>query len=179
MYPAMARAFRSGGAQIACQFQYDPTPLAAYNFGWQTHYLNLVYAPGKTLSFAIAAEVFRRTPRLARFGTYPANTTFGPFRIDFERDLSMLVSDDTFLYANDTDVRPPSPEKLRRIAGCGRSPLVEYRGTGAYFLDRLADGVWRLEVYPDAVWVGDPHAATTLKREVSRLIWTVPCCGLP
>ena len=153
MYPAMARAFRSGGAQIACQFQYDPLPLAAYNYGWQTHYLNLVYAPGKTLSFAIAAEAFRRTPRLARFEAYPANTAFGPFRIDFARDLSMMVSDEAFLYSNDTDERPPAPERLLRIAGCGRSPLVAYDGTGAYFLDRLADGLWRLEVYPDAVWV--------------------------
>ena len=47
MYPAMVRAFRSGGAQIATQFQYDPVPLAAYNYGWQTHYLNLVYAAGQ------------------------------------------------------------------------------------------------------------------------------------
>jgi hypothetical protein len=171
MYPAMARAFRSGGAQIACQFQYDPSPLAAYNYGWQTHYLNLVYAPGKTLSFAIAAEVFRRTPRLARFGAYPANTTFGPFRIDFARDLSIMASDEVFLHANATDMRPPAPEKLQQIAGCGRSPLIDYDGTGAYFLDRMADGLWRLEVYPDAVWVSDPHAATSLKREVSRVIW--------
>lgn len=172
MYPAMARAFRSGGAQIACQFQYDPTPLAAYNYGWQTHYLNLVYAPGKTLSFAIAAEAFRRTPRLARSGTYPENLTFGPFRLDFARDLSVLATDEAFLYANTTDERPPTPDRLQRIAGCGCSPLVEYDGTGAYFLDRLADGLWRLEVYPDAVWVGDPHAATSLQREVSRVIWT-------
>ena len=172
MYPAMARAFRSGGAQIACQFQYDPTPLAAYNYGWQTHYLNLVYAPGKTLSFAIAAEAFRRTPRLARFGAYPDNTTFGPFRLDFARDLSVLATDEAFLNANATDERPPTPERLQRIAGCGRSPLVEYDGTGAYFLDRLADGLWRLEVYPDTVWVGDPHAATSLQREVSRVLWT-------
>ena len=50
----MARAFRSGGAQIATQFQYDPLPLAYCNYGWQTHYLNLVFAPGKTISFAIA-----------------------------------------------------------------------------------------------------------------------------
>ncbi|MCU0874499.1 MAG: cellulase family glycosylhydrolase, partial [Pirellulaceae bacterium] len=171
MYPAMARAFRSGGAQIACQFQYDPLPLAAYNYGWQTHYLNLVYAPGKTLSFAIAAEAFRQTPRLSRFEAYPANTAFGPFRIDFPRDLSMMISDEAFLYSNDTDERPPDAERLLRIAGCGRSPLVAYDGTGAYFLDRLADGLWRLEVYPDAVWVSDPHAATSLQREVSRVIW--------
>jgi hypothetical protein len=172
MYPAMARAFRGGGAQIACQFQYDPLPLAAYNYGWQTHYLNLVHTPGKALSFAIAAEVFRRIPRLSSFGTYPANTTFDVFEVDFERDLSIMMTDDVFLYANDTRAIPPAPDQLRRLAGCGRSPLVDYDGTGAYFLDRLHAGLWRLEVYPDAVWVSDPHAATSLQREVSRLIWT-------
>lgn len=170
MYPAMARAFRSGGAQIATQFQYDPLPLAYCNYGWQTHYLNLVYSPGKALSFAIAAEAFRRTPRLAPFGRYPQNTTFGPFRLSYEQDVSVLASDTAFYYSNDTCVRPPAPGRLTRIMGCGSSPLVQYEGTGAYFLDRIAEGVWRLESYPDAVWIDDPHASTSLHREVSRLI---------
>ncbi len=171
MYPAMARAFRSGGAQIATQFQYDPTPLAAFNYGWCTHYLNLIYAPGKTLSFALAAEAFRRTPRLARFGEYPASAAFGPFTLDFDRDMSVMRTDDAYLYANDTDLPPPHPERLERVFGCGSSPVVRYEGTGAYFLDRLGNGQWRLEVYPDAVWIDDPFAPTSLTREVSRVLW--------
>lgn len=172
MYPAMARAFRSGGAQIACQFQYDPLPLAAFNYGWHTHYLNLVHTPGKAISFAIAAEVFRQVPRHAQFATYPDNTAFASFHVNFERDLSEMVTDKVFLHANHTSRVPPAPEQLQRVAGCGRSPLVQYEGTGAYFLDRLAAGVWRLEVYPDAVTVSEPFAPTSLQREVSRLIWT-------
>ncbi len=171
MYPAMARAFRSGGAQIATQFQYDPMPLAAFNYGWQTHYLNLVYTPAKAISFAIAAEVFRSTPRLQRFPAYPHNTKVGPLRLSYELDLSEMVTERIFLYANNTDTNPPAPEKLERIAGVGSSPVVHYDGTGAYFLDRIADGIWRLELYPDAVWVDDPFAATSLQREVSRVIW--------
>ena len=171
MYPAMARAFRSGGAQIATQFQYDPLPLAPYNYGWQTHYLNLVHAPGKAVSFAIAAEAFRRTPRLARFDPYPENTAFGPFRLSFEDDLSEMVTEEAFLYSNNTRTVPPTSEMLRRVMGCGSSPIVQYGGTGAYFLDRIVDGVWRLETYPDAVWVADPHGKTSLQREVSRLLW--------
>lgn len=171
MYPAMARAFRSGGAQIATQFQYDPTPLAAYNYGWCTHYLNLIYAPGKTLSFAIAAEAFRNTPRLAQFGKYPESATFGPFHIDYERDLSVMRTVTSFLYANNTDLTPPAPERLERVAGCGSSPIVGYEGTGAYFLDKQTGGQWRLKVYPDAVWVDDPFAPTSLDREVSRVLW--------
>ena len=171
MYPAMARAFRGGGAQIATQFQYDPLPLAPFNAGWQTHYLNLVYAPQKTVSFAIAAEAFRRLPRLQDYGRYPDNTRFRPFRVSYEEDLSEMVTEREFLYSNDTLTHPPAPAKLERIVGCGSSPVVSYEGTGAYFLDKITNGVWRLEVYPDAVWVNDPFGKDSLGHEVSRVYW--------
>ena len=75
MYPAMARSFRAGGAQIAAQFQYDPLPLARFNQGWQTHFLNLVCAPQKAVSFVIAGAAFHRLPRLQDYGPYPDELT--------------------------------------------------------------------------------------------------------
>lgn len=178
IYPAMARSFRGGGVQFAAQFQYDPLPLAPCNAGWQTHYLNLVYAPGKALSFMIAGEAFRALPRLGSWDHYPDNNAFGPkvggrpsFRVSFDDDLSEAVTETIFLYSNDTHSLPPAPERLERVAGVGRSPIVAYDGTGAYFLDRLSPGQWRLEVYPDAVWVNDPFGRDSLAREVSRIIW--------
>ncbi len=169
MYPAMARAFRSGGAQIATQFQYDVTALADTNVNWQTHYLNLIYTPGKALSLAIAAEVFRSTPRLKLFGAYPDNLQFSNCRLDPAADLSEYVTADSFLYANDTPTVPPRPERLARLWGRGSSPLVTYEGTGAYFLDRLAPGVWQLQVYPDAVPVADAYAGGS--KEKTRVLW--------
>jgi hypothetical protein len=169
MYPAMARAFRSGGAQIAAQFQYEPLCIGATNSNWQTHYLNLVYTPHKAVSFAIAAEVFRRIPRLATFGEHPASDHFGEFTVSYEKDLSQLAASDAYLYSNDTDTEPPAPDKLTRIVGCGSSPLVSYPGTGAYFLDRLGPGVWALQVYPDAVMVADPYTGGT--NEKVRILW--------
>jgi len=171
IYPAMARAFRSGGAQIAAQFQYDVLPLAPFNINWQTHYLNLVYTPNKAVSFIIAAEAFRRLPRLKTYGRYPESTRFGPFRVSYEEDLSEMVTEREFFYSNDTKTRPTAPEKLERIIGCGSSPVVQYEGTGAYFLEKLSRGVWRLEVYPDAVWVNDPYGRPSVEREVSRIYW--------
>lgn len=171
IYPAIARAFRSGGAQIATQFQYDPLPLADTNVNWQTHFLNLVYAPSRAVSFAIAAEAFRRLPRLGQYGVYPESCRFGEFRVSYEEQLSEMVDDETFMYSNDTKTNPPTVSKLKRIVGCGSSPVVKYEGTGAYFLDRLAKGLWRLEVYPDCVWVADPFGSTSLQREVSRVYW--------
>ncbi|HOZ49031.1 MAG TPA: hypothetical protein PK468_20680, partial [Candidatus Hydrogenedentes bacterium] len=171
MYPAMARAFRSGGAQIATQFQYDPLPLAPHNLGWQTHYLCLVHAPAMTMSFIIANEAFHRLPRFETYGTYPESNRFGEFRVCYEEDLSEWVTPTAFLYSNTTATPPPVPDRLERIAGYGSSPVVRYPGTGAYFLDRLAPGHWRIEVYPDAVWVGDPYGQPSFDRLVSRLLW--------
>jgi hypothetical protein len=48
---------------------------------------------------------------------------------------------------------------------------VNYAGTGAYFLEKVSEGGWRLEVYPDAVWVNDPFGQDSLQREVSRVFW--------
>jgi hypothetical protein len=169
MYPAMARAFRSGGAQIATQFQYEPMCIGGANSNWQTHYLTLPFTPHKAISFAIAAEAFRRIPRLATFGEYPASAHFGDFTVSHEKDLSQLAAPDAFLYSNDTDIQPPAPDKLTRIAGCGSSPLVTYPGTGAYFLDQLGPGVWALQVYPDAVMVADPYTGGS--NEKVRILW--------
>ena len=171
MYPAMARAFRSGGAQFACQFQYDAWPLAASNCDWQTHFLSLPFAPGKALSFMIAGEAFRRLPRLKTYGETPAADRFGPFRVSYDEDLSEMVTDTEFLYSNTTKTEPPQPDRLVRIAGVGSSAVAEYDGTGAYFLDRVGPGAWRLEVYPDAIWVNDPFGRTQLSRETARVLW--------
>lgn len=171
MYPAMARSFRGAGVQWATQFAYDPVFIAYANTEYQTHFLNLVYTPSKAISFLIAGEAFRRTPLGADAGTYPASARFGDIRVSYEEDLSELVSDTAFFHSNTTDTRPPAPAALRRVAGVGSSPVVEYDGTGSYFLDRLDDGVWRLEVYPDAAWVEDPYARPSLEREASRVVW--------
>jgi hypothetical protein len=158
MYPAMVRALRGAGAQFMAMFSYDMLATAPYNLGWQTHFLNLVYSPRKALSAVIAAEAARVLPRYSRWGDYPANCHFGPFRVSAEEDSSEMVTAEQFLYANDTATVPPDPAALRRVAGCGSSAVVQYEGTGTYFLDRVKPGVWRLELYPDVVQVRDPFA---------------------
>lgn len=171
LYPAMARTFRSQGFQWITQFAYDPIDLARYNTDYQTHYLNLAYTPGKAISMKIAAEVARRVDRGESFGAYPADTLFGEFLVSHKQDLSVLNSDTVFFYSNHTAVPPRAREKLTAVAGCGSSPLVSYEGTGAYFLDRLEPGVWRLEVMPDAVAVADPYAKPSLSREAVTIAW--------
>ncbi|HEX2100249.1 MAG TPA: hypothetical protein VHF69_06290 [Candidatus Synoicihabitans sp.] len=172
MLPAMARAFRGVGAQFAAMFSYDMLDTAPYNLGWQTHFLNLVHSPKKAVSAVIAAEVMRRVPRYAHYGDYPANTRFGPFRVSYEEDQGEVMTDEMFMHANDTQSAPPAPEKLRRVVGVGCSPIIDYPGNGAYFLDRIAEGLWRLEIYPDALLVQDPFAQRLNYQSVSsRLVW--------
>ncbi|HUR30001.1 MAG TPA: cellulase family glycosylhydrolase [Saprospiraceae bacterium] len=151
MYPAMARTFRTSGMQLATHFSYDPTFLAPYNTEYNTHYMNLVYAPRKALSLMICAEVFRNIPLYKDYGTYPDNAVFGPFRVNYEKELAEMVTDKKFIYTNHTTTKIPSPGTLELIAGWGNSTMIEYEGTGAYFLDRLGDAVWRLELMPDAI----------------------------
>ena len=47
---------------------------------------------------------------------------------------------------------------------------MNYEGTGVYWLDRLEEGVWRLEVMPDAVQVSDPFTRPSLDKEVMRIV---------
>ena len=171
MYPAMARSFREAGLQLAAQFAYDAAYMAPYNTEYGTHYMSLPYAPQKALSLKIASEVFHEIPLHTSFGKYPDNTTFGDFRVDYEHDLAEMVSKDKFFYTNHTSSSPSSPETLEQIAGYGNSPLISYEGKGVYFLDRLEEGVWRLEVMPDALWVQDPFAKASPKKTVSVINW--------
>ena len=167
IYPAMARSFREAGLQIATHFAYDPTFSAYANTEYGTHYMNLLYTPQKALSLKIAAEVFRIIPLYKNYGGYPNDTLFGPFHISYENDLAEMITDEKFIYTNTTTSKLPHAKKLKEVAGYGNSDIVKYEGTGAYFLDQLADGVWRLEVLPDAVWIEDPFTKTSLQKTVA------------
>ncbi|MDZ7680511.1 MAG: hypothetical protein U5J63_02085 [Fodinibius sp.] len=62
-------------------------------------------------------------------------------------------------------------KSLKHVAGVGSSPVVSYEGTGAYFLDKVQDGIWRLEVMPDAVHVKDPFAVVALDKRLTWIDW--------
>lgn len=171
IYPAMARSFREAGMQIAAHFAYDPTFMADVNTEYGTHYMNLVYAPRKALSLMIAGEVFRALPMYQHHGPYPANTTFGDFRVSYEDDLAEMLDEKKFLHTNHTSSLPPAPDQLETVAGFGTSPVVAYEGDGAYFLDRIKAGVWRLEILPDAIWIDDPFEKASPRKKVATVAW--------
>ncbi len=169
MYPAMARSFRGAGFQWATQFAYDPMSTAYANTEYQTHYLNLAYTPSKAISMLIASRVFHDTPRFKNYGKYPQDSVFSAFRLSYNQALSEMNGEQAFYYSNSTQTKPINPAKLTQVAGVGSSPVVNYGGSGAYFLDKLGNGVWRLEVMPDAILVRDPFERPSLKKEVTTI----------
>lgn len=171
MYPAIVRSFREAGFQWATQFAYDPTALAYANTEYQTHYLNLLYTPSKAISLLIASKAFHKLPRLKSFGSYPADSSFDVFRVSYKNSLSEMNSVEEFYYSNTTETKPVDVSKLEHIAGVGSSFVAKYDGSGAYFLDKLADGVWRLEIMPDAIHIRDPFERSSPNKEVTRLQW--------
>lgn len=171
MHPAMARTFRTAGFQWITQFAYDPMDMAWANTEYQTHFLNLAYTPQKAISMKIAAEVAYSVPRGQSYGTYPADTLFADFAVSYSQDMSMMNTKEKYFYSNHTSTPPVDAVTLKSIAGYGNSPIVQYEGTGAYFIDRLEEGVWRLEVMPDAVPVSDPFAKPSLHKEVVTIAW--------
>ncbi len=171
MYPAMAKSFRGAGFQWATQFAYDPLATAYGNTEYQTHYLNLAYTPSKAISMLIASKAFHQLPLRKNYGTYPADSVFSVFRVSYKESLSEMNTPQEFYYSNSTPTKPVNSGKLTKIAGVGSSPVVQYTGTGAYFLDKLENGVWRLEVMPDAIHIRDPFAKASPNKEVTRIQW--------
>ncbi len=133
--------------------------------------MNLIYTPQKALSLKIASEVFHHVPLYKDFGRFPVDTSFGDFRVSYGQDLAEMVTKEKFLYTNHTATIPPSTAALEHISGSGNSAVVKYEGTGAYFLDKLENGVWRLEVLPDAIWVQDPFGYNSLEKVLAVINW--------
>lgn len=167
LYPAMARSFREAKFQFATQFAYEPLELAFANTEYQTHYLNLLYTPSKAISLLIASHVFHDMENGESYGRYPKNLNFGHTKLDTEQDRAEYLSDENYFYTNGSASPVVSEKKLKHIAGVGSSSAVKYSGTGAYFLDKIEKGVWRLEVMPDYLWVKDPFEKASLDKTVA------------
>ncbi len=178
IYPAMARSFREAGIQIGTHFAYEPTYLAPFNTEYNTHYMNLNFTPQKALSLMICNEVFHQVPMNADFGKYPTNTRFGDFMIDYATDLAVYNTPTKFIHTNTTSFAPKEEKKLTRIAGYGSSPVVTYDGSGAYFLDKIGAGLWRLEVMPDAIVVDNPYGRNSPDKTVGVINWMEHTMGV-
>lgn len=171
LYPAIAKSFKQAGFQWVTQFAYDPMATAYGNTEYQTHFLNLAYTPSKAISFLIANRVFHQLPKNKNFGTYPRDSVFDAFHVSYKESLSEMNTAKEFYYSNNTSAVPLDGKKLEHLAGVGSSNLVKYQGYGAYFLDKLENGIWRLEVMPDAITIRDPFEKPSPSREAVHIQW--------
>jgi hypothetical protein len=169
LYTSMALTFRQAGMQLATQFAYDAMCSAPFNTNYGTHFMNLAYAPHKAISLKIASAVFHTIPLYKIFSD---KNLFDDFRISYPHDLTEWVTNEKFFYSNTTESQPADLSGLKEIAGCGSSPLVKYSGTGAYFLDKVRDGIWRLEVMPDVCWIEDPYSPVGPERQKAAVMHT-------
>jgi hypothetical protein len=162
MYPYLGQFWRNLGVQVACQFQYDAKALAAYNWAWPPHYLNLWHTPEKMVSFLIGAEVFRRLPRGMNFELPPDDEVFPPGAVSFHRNAALLCADDCYMQARPTDWRPMHlPEDPTHVMSVGSCPYFEYEGNGVVDF-KAAGNVATLQIYPDVerpprALTGDPN----------------------
>ncbi len=170
MYPVMAHSFKEIDMQFAAMFCYDPTSLAQYNSEYSTHYLNLLYTPQKALGFLIASYLFRNE-KVTKKIIDSTSVIMGDVQVDYDKDLSLLNTPERFYYTNNNYASPKDVNKLKHIAGYGNSRIMKYDGRGTYFLDEINDNVWKLELYPDAVWLKDPFGRNGLDKPVAKLIW--------
>ena len=132
--------------------------------------MNLLYTPQKALSFLISSHLFN-TENISKKIIDTTSIDMGNVLVDYKSDLSLLNTPERFYYSNSNETEPVDVKKLKHIAGYGNSELVKYDGRGIYFLDKISDGLWKLEVYPDAVWLKDPFGRNGLDEPVAKLIW--------
>lgn len=170
-YPAMARSFRTAGIQLATHFSYDPMFMADVNSEYNTHHMNLAYTPHKAISLMICSEIFHQVPMYKDFGKHPQNTSFDNFTIKYEGDLAILNQANKFYYSTSTTISPIQADALEHIAGTGSSPVLSYDGAGAYFLDKLENGDWRLEVMPDPIITENAYGSNSLEKKIAKILW--------
>lgn len=167
-FPTMAASFKNAGMQWATHFAYDPLAMAPVNTEYQTHYVNLAYTPSKAISLLIAAKFFTSN---VFYNPLAEEVSAGPLTINAIKDHSEWNDDTSFYHTSTTFSNAVNPAGLKHIAGTGSSPLIQYKGTGAYFFDKVNDDSWRLELMPDAIAIKDPFERASPHKTVTRIVW--------
>lgn len=152
--PAEAHLMASTGAQIVAYFTYTPRDVAAYNPGWLQQYLSITHTPRRAIGFAAGGEVFARTKRGEPLPTDRHHWQTDLYQSNCLTDVVVYANDGVYIAAGDTDVQPQGD--VHCIKGSGSNPLVEHKGNGAYYMDRVDENTWEMLVLPDQFYVNEP-----------------------
>lgn len=171
LYPAIAAWMRSGDVQIACQFQYDSVFDARWNVDWTPHWLNLLYTPGKAVSYRAAGAGFAALPRGVMYHPPSDHLVVGPLAASFRHNISIYSDGKLVCHSRTLKSWVPLrlPHEPSEIMGVGSSPYAEYSGTGAYTLRRRSLNVMDLTIRPDVELVGNSLAGS-FQSPVANLV---------
>ncbi len=122
IHPYMAKSFREAGMQFVAQFSYDPLFMAFANTEYQTHFMNLAYAPQKALSLKIASEVFHRMPAGVQGPGYRISALQACSRYDQQSACKGLLSTGNL---QDVDAGRDSPQVKRNEGPAGGEPFLQ------------------------------------------------------
>ena len=167
IYPALADFQRSLGAQAAAMWHYSMTDYAQYNGG--SHVFNLKTTPAKAAAFAVASKVFQNTPILQNYHLEsPSNFQSQNFSYSLKKNRSIYSDDSYFFYSNDVlDMGKMTTSKSpKEIFGYGKSPLVNYEGTGTYQL-KISEKEIIVHIQPDVVY---NHSLSYRSKKKKHLI---------
>ena len=167
IYPALADFQRSLGAQAAAMWHYSMTDYAQYNGG--SHVFNLKTTPAKAAAFAVASKVFQNTPILQNYHVEsPSNFQSQNFSYSLKKNRSIYSDDSYFFYSNDVlDMGKMITSKSpKEIFGYGKSPLVNYEGTGTYQL-KISEKEIIVHIQPDVVY---NHSLSYRSKKKKHLI---------
>ena len=152
-YPLMIRRYRSVGAQVVCNFQYDARITARQNTDWGGHYLNREVTPAKTVAFNICSQLMKSIPMYEKYTRQTDNIVFHNTAISYSNDKqAMYVTNDMVLHAKSTMSWQPLtlPANPKFIMGRGDSQYVKYSGSGYYTVTTKPDNTIHLYVSRNA-----------------------------
>ena len=155
LYPIQAQYFRALNMQSATMWTYCMKEYAQWYAGAQ--YLNLTSTPAKAASFIVAKAIFENTP-IGRTYDPLVNEQIGEnYAISKANNSSVWSDSEKFYHSGDALEWCPVPvsDEVNSIVGIGNSQIVEYSGTGIYFIDDI-DGKLHITLEPNHEWVGEP-----------------------
>ncbi len=149
LYPAMARLFRSLGAQAATMWHYSLPVYAPYRIG--SHVLNVKTTPSKAASFIVAGEIFKHTELYAPLK--PAKVVENcsqNYGYSFKQNASYSYSNELVVFSNTSQqsLNDGYNREPKKIIGCGYSAKASYSGNAIYSVNYESDTI-KVNILPN------------------------------
>lgn len=161
LYGVQATYFRSLRVQSASMWTYTFNEIAPFMGG--SHYLNLNTTPAKAAAFLVASRIYSTAPYLTDFSSSPNEQKTDTYVVSKTHNGAIFCTEQEFIHScpitEDWNPLPPGNDVMF-VAGIGGDPLVEYSGTGLYFIEDTGEGLL-MEFTPNIRVVGNIYSGAT------------------